>query len=190
MRSTIASSRVASGFAPISRKSPTSAAKRRPASSRRATRPSESKDTMRAPMSAAVVSTTSPASQTAILEVPPPISTFMTRADSRIERAAAPEPKAASMASSASPALTDTNFPAWAANKSPMARALLRRTATPVRMSAPVSIAFGSIRASAYCLSMKTPRAAASIVTSSVAFSMKGVSRTSDSWMTLRSDTT
>jgi len=36
---------------------------------------------------------------------------------------APPEPNAASVASSASPALTDTNFPAWAANKSPMARA-------------------------------------------------------------------
>src|SRR5258706_15098676 len=63
-------------------------------------------------MSAAVTSRPSPASHRAILEVPPPISTFMTRADSRIERAQAPDPKAARVASSASPALTETNFPA------------------------------------------------------------------------------
>ena len=54
--------------------------------------PASSKHTMRAPMSMAVSSTTSPASHTAIFEVPPPMSTFITRADSRIERAAAPEP--------------------------------------------------------------------------------------------------
>ena len=69
---------------------------------------------MRAPTSMAVMSTTSPPSHTAIFEVPPPISTFITRALSRIERAAAPEPKAASVASSASPALTATNLPACA----------------------------------------------------------------------------
>jgi len=145
---------------------------------------------MRAPMSAAVISRTSPASHRAILEVPPPISTFMTRADSRIERAQAPDPKAARVASSASPALTETNFPACEANNSPMARALPRRTATPVRIKAPVSIAPGSTPASSYCLSMKRPSAAASIVVPSAAFSIKGVSSTSDSWTTLRSDTT
>ena len=78
------------------------------------------------------------------------MSTFMTRAPSRTERAALPEPKAASVVSSASPALTATNLPACAANSSPMARALLRRTATPVRISAPLSILSGVTPASAY----------------------------------------
>ena len=177
MRSTIVLKRFASGFPPISRGSPTSAANRRPASSMRATRPSASKETMRAPTSTAVSSATSPASHTAIFVVPPPRSTFITRADSRTERAQAPEPKAARVASSASPALTETNFPTWEANSSPIARALLRRTATPVRIRAPVSIALGSTAASWYCLSMKRPSSAASMVASPE----YGVRRTSDS---------
>ena len=118
-------------------------------------------------MSSAVCSTTAPASQTAILVVPPPTSMFITRAPSRIERAAAPEPKAASVVSSASPALTATNLPAWAANNSPIARALRRRTATPVRIRAPLSICSGERPASAYWRSMNTRSASASIVWSS-----------------------
>jgi hypothetical protein len=47
-----------------------------------------------------------------------------------------------------------------------MLRALRRRTATPVRMSAPVSISSASILASRYCRSMKAPSAAASISSS------------------------
>src|SRR6266581_913652 len=85
-----------------------------------------------------------------------------------------------------SPALTETNLPAWEANSSPIARALLRRTATPVRIRAPVSIVSGSTPASSYCLSMKRPSACASMVASPA----YGVRRTSDSWTTLRSDTT
>src|SRR5439155_1747804 len=80
--------------------------------------------------------------------------------------AQAPEPKAARVASSASPALTETKFPAWEANSSPIARALLRRTATPVRIRAPVSIALESTPASSYCLSMKRPSARASMLAS------------------------
>ena len=53
------------------------------------------RQTSRAPTSSAVSSTTSPSTQTAIFEVPPPTSTFITVASSRIERAAAPEPCAA-----------------------------------------------------------------------------------------------
>jgi hypothetical protein len=45
-------------------------------------------------------------------------------------------------------------------------RALRRRTATPVRISAPVSISSGSTLASAYCRSMKAPSASASMVSS------------------------
>ena len=114
-------------------------------------------------MSMAVWSTTMPPSQTAIFEVPPPMSMFITRAVSRIERAAAPEPKAASVASSASPALTATNLPACAANSSPIARALRRRTATPVRISAPLSICSGVTPASTYCRSTNARSATASI---------------------------
>ena len=43
------------------------------------------------------------------------------------------------VASRPSPALTATNLPASCANRSAMARALRRRTATPVRINAPVS---------------------------------------------------
>src|SRR6266545_3723473 len=91
MRSTIVFRRSASGFSPIWRTRPTSAANRRPASSIRATRPSASKETMRAPTSTAVSSAISPASHTAIFVVPPPRSTFITRAESgegRFERVA------------------------------------------------------------------------------------------------------
>ena len=141
MRSAMASSRPRRRDLPISqRASPTSRAKHRPASSMRVTRPSASNDSMRAPMSMAVCSTTAPCF-----------------ADGDLRRAAADvdvhharrlrgssarrRPSRTPPASlRASPALTDTNLPAWAANRSPMARALRRRTATPVRISAPVSI--------------------------------------------------
>ncbi len=141
---------------------------------------------MRAPTSSAVSSAISPASHTAIFEVPPPMSTFITRADSRIERAAAPEPWAASVASSASPALSDTNLPACAANSSPIGRAFARRTATPVRINAPVSMASETRPARRYCSSMNAPSATASMVASAE----YGVRRTSDWCRTLRSATT
>jgi hypothetical protein len=70
------------------------------------------------------------------------------------------------VASSPSPALTATNLPAWRANSSPMARALRRRTATPVRISAPLSIASEEIPAASYWRAMKAPSASASIVSS------------------------
>ncbi len=174
-----------SGTSPMSSASPTSAANRRPASSMRITRPSASNATMRAPTSIAVMSTTSPASHTAIFDVPPPMSRFMTRQRSRMERAAAPEPNAASVVSSASPALTDTNLPAWSAKRSAIARALRRRTATPVRMRAPVSMVAGTIPAASYCAVMKAPSAAASIAPSAT----YGVSSTSDSCRISRCET-
>ena len=65
-----------------------------------------------------------------------------------------------------SPALTATSLPACAANNSPMARALRLRTATPVRISAPVSISSGSTLASTYSFLMKAPSASASMVSS------------------------
>jgi hypothetical protein len=63
-----------------------------------------------------------------------------------------------------SPAETATSLPASRANSSPIARAFVRRTATPVRISAPVSISSGSTFASAYSFLMKAPSASASIV--------------------------
>ena len=92
---------------------------------------------------------------------------FITRAGERIDRATAPDPKAANVASSPSPALTATNLPAWSAKSSPIARALLRRTATPVRISAPVSMSSTPTPASAYWRAMKRPSARVSIVVSS-----------------------
>ena len=95
MCSTMRASASGRGLTPTSSAMPASCAKRRPASSTRATWPRASNETIRAPMSIAVISNTSPASHTAIFEVPPPMSTFMTRASSRIDRATAPEPNAA-----------------------------------------------------------------------------------------------
>jgi hypothetical protein len=57
-------------------------------------------------------------------------------------------------------------LPAWRANSSPIARALVRRTATPVRISAPVSISSGSTMALWYCCAKKRSSAAASMVSS------------------------
>ena len=108
-----------------------------------------SKQMTRAPMSAAVRSTISPPSQTAIFDVPPHVDVHHPPAvaDRTGHRAGA---EAASVVSSPSPALTATNLPACCAKSSPIARAFRRRTATPVRMSAPVSMASGSCPASPY----------------------------------------
>ena len=168
MRSTMAPRCSSVIVPPSTRSKPASFAKRRPASSTRSTLPSLSKETMRAPTSMAVMSTTSPPSHTAIFEVPPPMSMFMTRLRSRMERADAPEPKAASVVSRPSPAETETNLPACAANSSPIARALARRTATPVRIRAPVSMVEGSMPAASYWRSMNAPSFWASIIISSV----------------------
>jgi hypothetical protein len=89
-----ASRRAASGASvtPISSSSPRSAPNLRPASSSRVILPAASVQTRRAPTSTAVIAITWPSLHTAILEVPPPTSTFITAARSRIERATAPEP--------------------------------------------------------------------------------------------------
>src|SRR6266568_341405 len=83
-----AKARASSGFsvAPISSFSPSSAANWRPASSIRVIRPWASVTTRRAPTSTAVRSMTLPPAQTAIFEVPPPMSTFITMALSRADR--------------------------------------------------------------------------------------------------------
>jgi len=67
--------------------------------------------------------------------LPPPMSTFITRADAD-ERATAPEPWAASVASSPSPPLSDTNLPACAANRLADRAGVRAPHRTPVR-SAP-----------------------------------------------------
>ena len=54
--------------------------------------PSGARQSRRAPTSTAQTSITLPSAHTAIFEVPPPTSTFITTHSSRIERATAPEP--------------------------------------------------------------------------------------------------
>ena len=122
-----------------------------------------------------------PARQTTTLVVPPPISTFMI-APAVADRATAPEPWAAMVASRLSPALTATKRPASAANRSPMARALSRSKATPVRIRAPVSTCSRVSPAAWYCWSTNTPRAAPSIFVAPE----YGVSKMSDWYSTSR----
>jgi len=131
---------------------------------------------MRAPIRPLSSRRRRPASQTAILEVRRDIDVHDSSgfADRTGGTARA---NAASVASSASPALTDTNFPAWAANKSPMARALAAPDGDPgederTRIDR-LRIDTGERVLPVY----EDARAAASIVISSAAFSMKGVSR-------------
>ena len=117
----------------------------------------------RAPASSAVRATISPSRQNAIFVVPPPTSILSTVPNCS-DKATAPDPWAAISVSSASPALTATNLPACAAKISPIARALERRAATPVRINAPVSISSGVRPEATYCASMKRAKASASIV--------------------------
>ena len=154
-------------FCPSSTEKPAQPACLRPASSMRTTPPSLSKASRRAPMSIAETSWTLPALHKANLLVPPPISTFSTTPPIFAECATAPEPCAAMVASRPSPALTATNLPASWAKSSPMARALRRRTATPVRISAPVSTSSRRILAFLYCWLMNAPNASTSIRVSS-----------------------
>ena len=100
---------------------------------------------------------------TAIFAVPPPTSTFITVASSRIERATAPEPYAASTVSRLSPALTATNLPACAAKSSPIARALLRRDRDAGEDQRAGVDLLGIDLAPSYCLAMKAPSASASM---------------------------
>ena len=153
---------------PSSNSTPTLPPWRRPASSTRTTALPPSMARSRAPTSMAVTSRTLPPAHTAILLVPPPTSMFSTTASSRPERATAPEPWAAMVVSSPSPAVTDTNRPASSANSSAMARELRRRTATPVRISAPVSTSSRLSCACSYCWLMNRPRRSVSMVRSSV----------------------
>ena len=115
------------------------------------------------------------------------MSTFITRADSRIERAAAPgaeggerrlEPVAGA----------DRDELAGLGGEQLADRArVARRTATPVRISAPVSIALGSSPAS--CVLAVDEGAQRGRVDGRVA-RRYGVSSTSDSCTILRSETT
>ncbi len=94
-------------------------------------------------MSMAVWPIIVPWSQIAIFVVPPPISTFITTTPTSLEFTIAPDPYAAMEASILSPAETETNLPVFTANNSPIAWAFSRRTAKPVRISAPVSTSSG-----------------------------------------------
>ena len=156
------------GASPSSSTTPAASAKLCPVDSMRDTRPLSSRQISRAPTSSAVRSSILPSMQTAILLVPPPMSMFITRASGSSEAATAPEPWAASVVSSPSPAATATKRPAWAANNAPTAAALRRPAATPVRIRAPVSIMSGVMPAAVYCALMKRPKAAASMLRSSL----------------------
>ncbi len=171
---------------PMRNSMPSSSAKVLPAFSIRVTDPSASKQIRRAPTSIAVRATISPSTHSAILEVPPPTSTFITGTAALFDKATAPEPCATSAVSRLSPALTATNFPAWSANRSAIARALRRRTATPVSIRAPASTSSKCIPAFLYCASRNGCKLSASIVSSS----RYGVSMTSDSASTSREVTT
>ena len=163
MRSAISSRSSALGWEPISNVTPTSSACALPVGSSRVTLPSSSRTIRRAPQSTAVTRSTLPPRQCAILVVPPPISTLSVSPSLLEDRMTAPEPWAAMVASSPSPALTATNFPASAENRSPIARALRRRTATPVRIRAPVSTSERAMPALLKLFSINSPRASASI---------------------------
>ena len=80
-----------------------------------------------------------PFSIRANLVVPPPMSTLSSVALCPRESATAPEPCAAIWHSMWWPAEAQTNLPASSENRSAMARALRRLSASPVRMTAPLS---------------------------------------------------
>ena len=164
IRSAIALSVSASGLSPIDIGKPISSACILPVGSIRTIAPSSSSTSNLAPASTAVTCSTFPWKQWAIFVVPPPISMLMTRPFLSADRITAPDPWAAIVASRPSPALTATNFPASAENKSPMARALARRTATPVNIRAPVSISDRWRPALRYESSINSPSISASIV--------------------------
>ncbi len=112
----------------------------------------------------AVVATTVPLTIRASFVVPPPMSTWMMVVPSRRDRATAPEPCAASVASRAWPAVAQTNFPPSRAKSSSSSRALCRSRAAPVRITAPVSTSSRASPASRYQPAMAVSSAAASIV--------------------------
>ena len=95
---------------------------------------------------------------------------------SRWDARTVPEPYAASMASMWWPAEAQTRSPACSLATVAIASALRRRSASPVRMTTPVSMSSGATRASAYASSRITPSASASICMPSA----NGVNRTSD----------
>ena len=86
------------------------------------------------------------------------MSTFITPLRD-LDSSTAPEPCAAMLASRLSPALTATKRPASSANNSAMARALSRSSATPVRISAPVSTCSRESPAAGYWRSTNSPSA-------------------------------
>ena len=90
-------------------------------------------------MSIAISSAVRPSRQMTTLVVPPPMSTFITAPRDSSTAPTAPEPCAAIVASRLSPALTATKRPPRRRTARRSTRALSRSSATPVRISAPVS---------------------------------------------------
>ena len=109
-------------------------------------------------------------------EVPPPISIFITATPSRMELVdRTPNHRPPSRSSRLSSALTATSLPVSLEQFANRASAFFRRTATPVRIRAPVLISSRrDLSAYSYCLRMKAPNASASIVSSSVYGSEQG----------------
>lgn len=106
------------------------------------------------------------------------MSMLSTRAWPRSLLATAPEPCAASVASMPCPAVAQMNRPVRDANRSARARALWRRVASPVRITAPVSTSSAETPVAANASSTMVPRASPSMVSPSA----YGVSTTADSW--------
>ena len=117
-----------------------SSATSRAESSTRVHAPLSSVASSRPPTAKAATPRITPLSISASLVVPPPMSTCSTHSPRAFDSATAPEPCAASRLSSLCPAVAQTNLPASSANNSSMARAFLRLIASPVRMTAPLSI--------------------------------------------------
>ena len=94
-------------------------------------------------MAIAALATISPSLHSASFVVPPPMSMLRKTLPSDFDSLTAPEPWAAITASRLCPAEAQTNLPDSSANRSAMARALVRFSASPVRITAPLSISSG-----------------------------------------------
>ncbi len=102
----------------------------------------------RPPTAKALVAVSFPFSQSASLIVPPPTSILRTVMFSLRDKATAPEPFAAIKDSRWCPADAHTNFPDLSAKRSAIARAFVLLSASPVNITAPVSISSGVSSAS------------------------------------------
>ena len=164
MRRTSARRSPASSAAPGTSEMPISPAISSAGPSMRTSAPSASWASSRPPTATAAVETISPPRHSANLVVPPPISTLRNTLSSAFDRLTAPEPCAAITDSRLWPADAQTNLPLSSANRSAMARALTRLSASPVRITAPESMSSGVSPAASNAPSKNVFSAPASIV--------------------------